>query len=154
SASTSELLDAAAGLLGRPGAEIGAERARDAALESVLLARGDRLRSLLVERRRDACRATPVGEARDDERPALLGARDLDRLADPHVPRRLDPFAADVDVAAEHGLRRGAAGLEEPRGPEPLVDPHLFHGVIRNVTSARGSGVPKILQRKRMNELT
>ena len=48
-------------------------------------------------------------------------------VADPDLLRGLHPLAAHVDVAAEDGLGRGTASLEETRRPEPLVDANPVH---------------------------
>ena len=44
------------------------------------------------------------------------------RRPDPDRPGRLDAVPVDLDVAALDGLLRHAAGLEEPRVPQPLVN--------------------------------
>jgi len=121
-----ERVEAATRLLGRPGAE----RLHEAALEPPALTCLDRLGRFRVQRRCDARRAAPVGEARDDDRPAELLAPDLERVADAHLLRRLYALPVDVDMPAGDGVACRASGLEEARRPEPLVDPHLFHGAI------------------------
>ncbi len=115
--------------VGRAG-EVGAERAGEPAFEPLPLARRERLGRLLVQRRGDARRTAPVGDAGDDDRPADLAAPDLERVADPDLLRGLHPLSADLDVAAGDGVGRRAARLEEPRRPEPPVDPNPLHPVI------------------------
>lgn len=108
-AASTKRFDAAARLFGRAAAEIGAERSREAPLEPLLLARLDRLPRLFVKGRCNACRAAPVVERGDDDRPAELAALDLDRVADAYSLCRLGALAVDVDVPADHGLAGRAA---------------------------------------------
>lgn len=114
-------------LFRRPGAEVGAERAREAALELDPLPLLDRLRRLLVERRSDLRRAAPVGKRRYDDCARNVADADLDPLAGRDLARRLHALAADLDVAGKDELRRGAPRLREPRRPEPFIDSHSLH---------------------------
>src|SRR5712692_6348222 len=123
-------IDPSACLLRRPRAEVGAERAGEAALEPLALALGERVGRLPVERGRDARGAAAVGDVGDHDRPAELASPNPDRVADPDLLRRLHPLPAHLNVAAEDGLGRRAASLEGPRGPQPLVDPNPLHRVI------------------------
>jgi hypothetical protein len=76
-----------------------------------------------------AANGQPLGQRRHDHRQALLGAGDLEPVADGDLPRRLDAGAAHLHVAAEDGLGRRASRLEEARRPEPLVDAYAFHAL-------------------------
>src|SRR5262245_27354642 len=120
-------LESAAVLLRRPRAEVRAERARELVLARALLALGDRLWRLLVERLRDARRPALLGNAAHDHDAAHHSDRDLERVVRVHVLRRFHALAVHVHAAADHCLGRGAACLEEPRGPQPLVDAHRLH---------------------------
>ena len=54
----------------------------------------------------------------------------LDPVADPHGGRRLGRHAVDPHVAALAGRRGQRPRLEDPHGPQPLVDPGLVHGAM------------------------
>src|SRR4051812_12214685 len=100
---------------------------REPPLRHVLLALRARLLGLLVERRGHARGPPPVGDAAHDDRPPEVADRDLDRVLRPDLLRRLHSHAVHVHAPAGDRLGREPARLEEPRGPEPLVDPHGLH---------------------------
>src|SRR5262249_36257335 len=68
-----------------------------------------------------------IGDRGHGHRPAHRPDRDLDRVPGVNDLRRLHALAVHVHAPAQNRLGRGAARLEETRGPEPLVDPHLVH---------------------------
>ena len=116
-----------AGKLRGPRSEIGARRSGQATFECCFLPRSDRLRGFDVESRRDSSRPALVGYAGDLDRAFHRADRHLHRVPDADLLRRLHACAVDVDASAEHCVRSGATGLEEPRRPQPLVDPRPFH---------------------------
>src|SRR5204862_832791 len=124
-------LEAAPVLLRRPGTQVGAGRPGQPPFCGMPLAGGEGIRGLLVERRGDARRAAALGDARDHDRPPHFADPHLDDVGGAHVLRRLHALAVDPDVAPGDGVGREAAGLEEPRRPEPLVDANCLHSYSR-----------------------
>jgi len=125
-----ERFEAAAVELRRARAEVGAERSRELALREMALATFDRFLRLVVEGLRGARWAALVCEPPDDDGPPQAADRDVDDVADMKLACRLHARVVDVHLAARDSLGREAARLEEPAGPEPLVDAHLVHGSI------------------------
>jgi hypothetical protein len=56
------------------------------------------------------------------DRPLHVADRDVERVADAQIARRLDGVAVELDVAAMDRLRGERAGLEEAGAPQPFVD--------------------------------
>ena len=54
----------------------------------------------------------------------LLAAADREAVSDAHVAGCLHALAVDVNAPKADLLLCDGAGLEEPGGPEPLVDAH------------------------------
>src|SRR5205085_408067 len=121
--------------------EVGAEGSGEPSLERVLLARLDRFRRLVVQRRGDGCRPALLTESSDANGPSRRADRDLDGVADTNVLRRLHTCAVHVHSSAEHGLRGGATRLEETRGPQPLVDPDGIHALYFSGRTRTGRDV-------------
>src|SRR5579871_1022168 len=121
-APAAQCLEAAAVLLRRPRAEVGAERSRSAPLKREPLALLLRLGRLRVERRGDGRRAAPFGEPGHDNGAPRGAETDLELVAGPDLTRRLHALAADLDMPGEDELGRGAPRLREPRRPQPFVD--------------------------------
>src|SRR5262245_14166231 len=78
-------------LLGRPGAEVRAERERKTPLEGALLSARHRFGGLLVERLRDGGRPAPLRDRDDDDLAPRASDRHLDGVARPDVLCRLHP---------------------------------------------------------------
>ena len=57
-----------------------------------------------------------------------LAACDVDSLADPHLPRRLDALPVDIHVTPADGRGSNRARLEETCGPKPFVYPYASGG--------------------------
>ena len=93
--------------------------------------RRDGLGCLLVERRCDGRRPALLRQPEDDDDPPGVADRQLQAVVDMDVLRGLDALAVDVHAASEDGLGRRAPGLVEARRPQPLVDPHRVHALIR-----------------------
>ena len=112
--------------LARPSAaEYDACAARSSAATAAPL---DRFRALDIARRGFRRRAAPRRNRGDRDvtlRPCAA-ACNLQRVADLHGVRRLHALAVEPHVTAADGFGRGAAALEEPRAPQPTVDPQAI----------------------------
>src|SRR4051812_15328930 len=51
-------------------------------------------------------------------------------VADAEELGRFGAFAIELDLAAANGFRGDRARFEEPRGPQPFVDPHSTRSVV------------------------
>jgi hypothetical protein len=69
------------------------------------------------------CRTAATGYSGDLDLEALLVALDPKPVPDPHCPGRLHPIVVDLHVPALHRGLGKTPRAEEPRTPEPLVDP-------------------------------
>ena len=98
-----------------------------AALLRTPLALGDRLGGLPVEGRRHPGGAALLGHRAHHDRPPRLADPHLDDVPGADVLRRLHPLGVQAHSAAHDGLCRHTAGLVEPRGPEPPIDPDALH---------------------------
>src|SRR3546814_20607963 len=67
-----------------------------------------------------------------------LAAHHAQRIAHLHDARGLGAFAANLDLAGLDRLPGQAAGLVEPRGPEPQVEPDARTRHARAGASAAG----------------
>jgi hypothetical protein len=105
----------------RPGR---AQRGGQAALLGQSLALDDALGRLLVELLGLGRGPAPLGRAADDHRATRLPDGDLELVARPDLLARLDRSAVEVHAAAVDRLRGQGARLDQPRGPEPLVEAH------------------------------
>ena len=95
-------------------------------LDDALRPLGGRFGRLLVQRRRD------FAGPRLSESPRTTTVHSSWPIRTSTVspigrPGRLHARAVHMDAAADDGLGRGAARLEEPRRPQPLVDPDGVH---------------------------
>src|SRR6266536_5423957 len=89
-------------------------------------------REIFVERARRGRRAATIVERQDlDDAAAALRQRDPDQIAGADRLGRLGRLLVDVDLAARARVGGEAARLEEPRGPEPFVDPQRRLGLHR-----------------------
>jgi|SRR5437870_12822723 len=113
--------------LGRTGAQFGAGRPRQAALERVLFARPDRLRRFGIERCRGARPAALVAQRRHLQGSFHTGDGDRDRVTNAEIFGGVRAHAVDVHAAAAYRLRGGAAGLEEACRPQPFVHSYGIH---------------------------
>lgn len=118
--SASQPIDAAAVALG--GAAGAPVPLGEDGSELVPLRRG---RALVVVALDGDGRADPLRDRapHDDDAPSRA-QEGVDPVADLHPRRRLDGLAVDRHVPTTDGRGRVAAGLREPNGVEPLVDPH------------------------------
>src|SRR5690606_13744762 len=85
-----------------------------------------RRRGLGVQRLRDFRRTPGVAQPQYLEFEHLLAPGDPQRIAHPHCARGLRALPAHLDLAGLDRLPREAAGLEEPRGPQPQVQADAF----------------------------
>ena len=118
-----ERLDSPPVLLGRsrPTGN-GSRRARQPPFFGAPLSLGHRLGGLLEQRCGDTGRTALLGNLENRDRPVRLSDLDLDDVIRAYVFGGLHALAVQSHPAAEHGLGRCGAGLEEPRGPEPPVN--------------------------------
>src|SRR6185437_13868011 len=80
--------------------------------------------------RGDLRRPATLRHAGDVDDVAHGSPENLEPVAGPDLPRRLDPLPANLDVPREDELRRRGPRLREARSPEPLVEAHPVHGII------------------------
>src|SRR5262245_11410332 len=122
-----ERVEAAAVALRRAAGKLRTERPGEAPLGASPLPLLGGVGCLLVQRRGDGCRATALGQAGDDDRPALVAQGDVEPVTDDDVARRLHDRAVHPNMTCRDGLGGVAPRLAEARRPDPLVDPHGFH---------------------------
>ena len=139
SLTASKRLDLPSCLLRRPRTEVGAERTgRRRSSRCRSRASTDSgvswysVAAIVADPRRSAMPVTTTVQLD-------LAAADVDLSPARDLLRRLHAVAAHLDVPTENGLGRGGAGLEEPRRPEPLVDPNALHPAIFAVVGWTGS---------------
>src|SRR5262245_5001940 len=89
---------------------------------------GLRRSEVLVEKRGLGAWTAPLGQGQDADDALHPRQRDRQPIADVHGPRRLHRLIVDVHLAAVAGGGRQRTALEEPRGPQPLVNTDFVHG--------------------------
>src|SRR5262249_56659392 len=65
-----------------------------------------------------------------DQRRFVDTAARAEVIRDPNDSTGLGPAAVHFNFPTGHGFSREGARLEEPRGPEPLIDANLFVAIL------------------------